>query len=112
MKIKPQLTKNQLVATATLLKNLKDFADKKYGSISNVLILQHHGLPNTILVKYEKNSSIAGERSYEYRIASVNQEGKTEFIDNKFKDIFERAAFLSESIPLNIDDEKQYDKID
>lgn len=112
MKIKQQLTQRQLVATTTLLKNLKEFVDKKYGSISNVMIMQHHGLLNTILVKYEKESSLAGERDYEYRIASIPQDGKIEFIDNKFKDIFERSAFLSEALPLNIEDEKQYDKID
>jgi hypothetical protein len=112
MKIKPQLTQKQLVATTTLLKNLKVFVDKKYGSISNVIIMQHHGLPNTILIKYEKDSVLAGERDYQFRIGSITQDGKIEFIDDKFKDIFERAAFLSEAMPLNIEDEKQYDKID
>jgi hypothetical protein len=55
---------------------------------------------------------MAGERDYEFRIATIDQEGVIEFIDNKFKDIFERASFLSECLPLNIDDENQYYKID
>jgi hypothetical protein len=112
MKIKPQVTTKQLLATTTLLKNLKEFVDKKYGSIYNLNVIQNQGLPNTIVVKYEKESTMAGERDYEFRIATINQEGHIDFIDTKFKDIFERASFLSECLPLNIDDENQYDKID
>lgn len=112
MKIKPQITTKQLMATNTLLKNLKSFVDKKYGSIYNLAIVQNQGLPDTIVIKYEKESSLAGERDYEFRIATIGQDGNINFIDHKFKDIFERAAFLSECLPLNIEDEKQYDKID
>jgi hypothetical protein len=112
MKLKPQLTEKQLVASATLLKNLKTFVDKKYGSIYNLGIIQNQGLKNTIVVKYEKESALAGEQDYEFKIATITPDGKIEFIDNKFKDIFERAAFLSECLPLNIEDETQYDKID
>jgi hypothetical protein len=112
MKIRPNLTTKQLLATTTLLKNLKEFVDKKYGSIYNLGVIQNQGLTNTIVVKYEKESAMAGERDYEFRIATIDQEGVIEFIDNKFKDIFERASFLSECLPLNIDDENQYYKID
>jgi hypothetical protein len=112
MKLKPQLTTKQLLATTTLLKNLKEFVDKKYGSIYNVDVIQNQGLANTIVIKYEKESAIGGERDYEFKIAIIDQMGQINFIDNKFKDIFERAAFLSECLPLNIDDDKQYDKID
>jgi hypothetical protein len=112
MRVKPQITTKQLMAAMTLLKNLKDFVDKRYGSISNVTIMQNQGLPNTIVIKYEKESVLAGERDYEFRIATIGQDAQINFIDHKFKDIFERASFLSESLPLNIDDETQYDKID
>ena len=112
MKIKPNLTTKQLLATTTLLKNLKEFVDKKYGSIYNLGVIQNQGLPNTIVVKYEKESAMAGERDYEFRIATIDQQGVIDFIDNKFKDIFERASFLSECLPLNIDDQNQYYKID
>jgi hypothetical protein len=112
MKIKPKLTQKQLLATTTLLKNLKTFVDKKYGSIYNIGIIQNQGLANTIVVKYEKESAVAGDREYEFKIATIGQDGKINFIDDKFKDIFERAAFLSECLPLNIEDDKEYDKID
>lgn len=112
MKLKPQLTQKQLLSTTTLLKNLKTFVDKKYGSIYNIGIIQNQGLKNTIVVKYEKESAVAGERDYEFKIATITQDGKIDFIDDKFKDIFERAAFLSECLPLNIEDENQYDKLD
>ena len=112
MNIIPKLTTKQLMSATTLLKNLKEFVDKRYGSISNVTILQNQGLPNTIIIKYEKESAMGGERSYEFRIASIDQSGNIDFIDHKFKDIFERASFLSDCLPLNIDDEKNYEKID
>ena len=55
---------------------------------------------------------MGGERSYEFRIATIDQSGNIDFIDQKFKDIFERASFLSDCLPLNIVDDKNYEKID
>lgn len=110
--MKPNLTTKQLLATNRLLKNLKDFADKRYGTINNLLILKHNMLPNTIIVKYDKVYTMGGEMEYEFVIATIDNDGKIEFIDKKFKDVFERSAFLSECLPLDIEDETKYQKID
>jgi hypothetical protein len=53
-----------------------------------------------------------GQRDYENRIASVDIDGNISFIDDKFKDIFERSAFLSECKEFDIDNPNHYEKID
>jgi hypothetical protein len=55
---------------------------------------------------------MGGEYEYEYPIATIDQEGKLEFINDKFKDVFQRSAFISECIPLDIQDPMQYQLID
>jgi hypothetical protein len=66
---------------------------------------------DNILVKYEKFYSTAGQEAYEFKIASINGLGEIEFIENKFKDAFEQAAFLSVCRNLNLEDENTYNKI-
>jgi len=107
-----QVTNEQLLSAMKLLKNLKKFVDTKMGSIDDLQILQNPMLPNTIIIKYEKKYSMAGSPSTEFKIGTIDKMGEIQFIDNKFKDIFERAAFLSECRALDIQDEKQYEKID
>lgn len=110
--MKPQITTKQLLATRRLLANLKEFSDKKYGSITELMILTNKMLPNTVLVKYEKTFLTAGSQDYEFRIASIDQEGNISFLDDKFKDIFERAAFLAECKFFNLENVNEYEKID
>ena len=69
-------------------------------------------LPNTILVKYEKNFVTAGAQDYEFRIAAIGQDGEILFLDDKFKDLFERASFLAECKLFDIEDANEYEKID
>lgn len=97
-------TQKQQLAIMDLLKSLKDFSDRRYGSVNEIVILTNKMLPNVVLIKYEKSFVTAGERDYEYRIASIDQEGNIEFIDSKFKDVFDRSAFLSECKTITIED--------
>jgi hypothetical protein len=108
--MKPQITTKQLLATTKLLGNLKEFSNKKYGSIDE--LITNKMLPNTILVKYEKSFTTAGGQDYEFRIASIGQDGEIDFLDDKFKDIFERSAFLAECKFLNLENVNEYEKID
>lgn len=110
--MKPQITTKQLEATRQLLKNLKEFSDKRYGSITELLILTNRLMPNTILVKYEKTFATAGNQDYEFKIASIEPSGDISFIDEKFKDVFQRSAFLAECKFFNLENESEYDKID
>lgn len=108
----PQITTKQLSSTRQLLKNLKDFTEKRYGNITELMIMTNRMLPNTIIVKYEKTFTSAGNQDYEFKIATIGQSGDIAFIDDKFKDVFERAAFLAECKFLNLEKVDEYEKID
>jgi len=107
-----KVTTKQLNAMKQLLMNLKEFVDLKYGNIDNVVVMTHKLMPNNIMVKYEKSFTTAGQRDYENRIASVDLDGNISFIDQNFKDIFERSAFLSECKEFDLDNPNHYEKID
>ena len=107
-----KVTTKQLNAMKQLLINLKEFVDLKYGNIDNVVVMTHKLMPNNIMVKYEKSFTTAGQRDYENRIASVDLDGNISFIDQNFKDIFERSAFLSECKEFDLDNPNHYEKID
>ena len=107
-----KVTTKQLNAMKQLLMNLKEFVDLKYGNIDNVVVMTHKLMPNNIMVKYEKSFTTAGQRDYENRIASVDLDGNISFIDQNFKDIFDRSAFLSECKEFDLDNPNHYEKID
>ncbi len=108
----PQITTKQLEATRQLLKNLKAFTDKRYGNINELMIMTNKMLPNTIIIKYEKSFTSGGNRDYEFKIATIDQNGQIVFIDDKFKDVFERTSFLAECKFFNLENENEYEKID
>ena len=110
--MKPQITTKQLFSLNKLLNNLKEFSNRGYGSILQVMVVTYVPNPNNIYLKYEKVYQDGGSMKSEYKIASIDKNGEIDFIDNKFKDMFERAAFLSECVPFNIEDPKEYEKID
>lgn len=110
--MRQQLTTKQLLAAKNLLLELKQFQDKRLGSVANVLVLRNNMLPNTIIIKYEKTYAMGGDFEHEFSIASINQEALIEFIDKKFKDVFEKSAFLSECIPFDLEDINSYQQID
>lgn len=103
-----KLTKEQLMEARKLLNNLKAFASKGYGSVSSVIILTNKATPDVLYIKYERNFITAGEMDYENKIASIDRQGKIDFVDGRFSDVFERAAFISECKKLNLDDENSY----
>jgi hypothetical protein len=110
--MKPKITTKQLMSALRLLNNLKEFEQKRLGKISNFVVMLHPMMANTILVKYEKDYVLAGEQAHDFKIASIDQDGKIDFIEEKFKDAFEQAAFLSVCRPFDIEDENDYEKID
>lgn len=110
--MKPKITTKQLFALTQLLQNLKDFHDRGFGSISNIDVMTYVPEKGSIFIKYEKTYSEGGEMAYDYRIAKISNNGEISFIDEKFKDMFERSAFLSECVSFNIEDKNSYEKID
>ena len=110
--MKTKITTKQLLATTTLLKNLKSFADMKAGTINKLQVATNELLTNTIVVRYEKEFSEMGGQKNEFKIATINQNGDINFIQDGFKDIFEKAAFVSECINFDISNPNNYEKID
>ena len=110
--MKQKITTKQLIATRKLLSNLDDFQTKGLGSFGEMAIMTHQMLPNAIFIKYEKDYAMSDGMVHEFKIAQIDQDGNIEFIQDKFKDMFEQAAFLSVCASLNLEDENEYDKID
>jgi hypothetical protein len=110
--MKPKIKTKQLLALTQILKNLKEFNEKGFGNILNIDVLTYVPEKGSVFIKYEKSYSDAGEMAYDYRIAKIDKDGVIDFIDNKFKDMFERSAFLSECVSFNIEDKNSYEKID
>lgn len=110
--MKLKITTKQIMSLNTLIKNIKTFNDKKYGTIYDLKIMSNSLMPNTILVKYNKSYSLANELRDEFIVTAVKQDGSVDTIQNKFADVFEQASFLSTCIPFDIDNMNQYDKID
>lgn len=110
--MKMKLSTKQILSAKKLLNELKEFTDKRYGNVQNIFIAKHHMMPDTIIIKYEKTFILGGDYEYEYAIASINQQGEIEFLGDRFKDVFQRSAFLSECIPFDMQDENNYQLID
>ena len=110
--MKPKVTNLQIVAVINLIKNLKDFQNRGYGSITNMATFFHFGFPDAIFLRYEKDFTSGDDRIYEYKIAKVDKDGTVMFIDDNFKNIFERYSFLGESKPFDIENPNDYEKVD
>jgi len=110
--MKPKINNRQLLGLRKLLNNFEEFNKSGYGNISNIEILNYVPQKDSIIVKYEKSYMNAGEMAYDFRIARIKEDGEVEFLDEKFKDMFERSAFLSECVSFDIEDPMSYEKID
>lgn len=110
--MKPNVTKNQLLSLLNLISELDDFNNRRVGRISNVASFVNPSDKDAIFLRYEKSYTSGGERAYEYKIARVSPDGKTEYIDDKFQNMFQRYAFLSECQQFDIADKGSYNKLD
>jgi len=110
--MKPKITTKQLLSLNTLLNNLKEFSDKGYGRINKLEILKYNPNQESIYVKYEEVYQESGNIKVDYPIASIDMLGEITFIEKDFKDIFQRSAFFSECVKIDIENPNDYEKID
>ena len=110
--MKPKLTKRQLIAIFNLMNNLKEIQDKNIAFIKDIITMVNFNFPNSVFLRYEKDYYSGGEARYEFKIAEIYEDGSTRFIDEKFKNIFDRYSFLGECKTFNIENPEEYDKID
>ena len=108
----PNLTTRQLVSAQTLINNLVKFRQEGYGYIKDLTLMIHPMMKDTLIIKYIKEYTQAGELGYDFKMASIDPMGKIEFIENNFKNAFEQSAFISVCRELDINDPSQYHKID
>lgn len=107
-----KLNQKQILAARNLIANLDRFVREGYGTIRGLMMLKNNMLPDTIIIKYEKIFAMGGNLEYEYPLATIGGEGEIKFIGDNFKDFFERAAFLAECQPLDLDNPNDYYLID
>tara|TARA_R110000868_G_scaffold101361_2_gene279057 strand:+ start:10079 stop:10456 length:378 start_codon:yes stop_codon:yes gene_type:complete len=111
-KVKPKITKRQLIAIINLLQNLKDIQAKGLATYKDIITMVNFISPNSIFLRYEKIYDNGGEQRYEYKIAEIDEFGNTKFIDDKFQNIFERYSFLGECKTFDIENPLEYEKVD
>ena len=110
--MKPKISNKQLLAIFNLLNGLKEFEQKGIGVVTNLIAMYNFNLPDSILLRYEKDYMSNGQRLYQFSIAQIDRDGVVKFIDEEFKTIFERYSFLGECKVFDINDENQFEKID
>ena len=109
--MKQKITNRQLVAILNLIKGLDDFQNRLLGRISNIMTMYNRSSPNNIFLRYEKEFVNGGELDYQFKIAEVTPEGIVTFIDDKFRDMFQRYSFLGECVVFDITNPDEYEKI-
>lgn len=110
--MKPKISKRQFIAIINLLKNLNEIQAKGLATYKDIVTMVNFMSPNSVFLRYEKFYFNGGEERYEYRIAEIDENGNVKFIDDKFKDIFQRYSFLSECKTFDIENPNDYEKID
>ena len=101
-----------MIAILNLLNNLKDIQAKNIATIKDIVTMVNFNMPNSILLRYEKNYYSGGDAMYEFKIAEVDEFGNIKFIDDKFKNIFDRYSFLGECKTFDIENPDDYEKVD
>jgi hypothetical protein len=110
--MKPKINRRQFVAIYNLLNNLKDINARKVAVISNIVTMVNFTMPKSVLIRYEKEFYSDGDVAYEYKICQVDEMGNLRFIDQDFKNIFDRYSFLGECKTFDLENPDDYEKID
>jgi hypothetical protein len=110
--VKPKINKRQLIAIFNLLNNLKEIQAKNIATIKDIVTMVNFNLPDSILLRYEKDYYNGDEARYEFKIAQIDIFGNIKFIDGGFKTIFDRYSFLGECKTFDIENPEEYEKID
>lgn len=98
-----EITQTQELGFKKLMANIADFSNK-YGSINNLIIMTNPNFPTSIFVKYNKQFGLVKDRKLEIKIVEITDEGQLIVINDVFKNIYERYAFLGECTPINAKD--------
>lgn len=110
--MKPKINRKQLLSIFNLMSNLKEIQEKGLASIKDIVAMTNPNAADTIFLCYEKYYSNGGDSVYEYKIAQIDTNGMISFIDDKFRNIFERYSFLGECKTFDIENKDEFEQID
>lgn len=108
----PKINKKQFIAIYNLLNNIKDLSARKVAVYKEIITMVNFAMPSSIFIRYEKEYYSEGESKYEFKICEIDFNGNTRFIDEDFKNIFDRYSFLGECKPFDLENPNDYEKID
>ena len=103
-----KLTKLQVYAVSSLLKNLENLVRRNEATVQNLSVLYNNETPNMVYVKYEKATPSADMYALEGKIVRIDSQGNGELINDKFEDVFAQSAFLSMCKPINMNKISEY----
>jgi hypothetical protein len=95
-----------------LINDLMSFVQKRYGNIEHLETMTNPIDNESVFIKYKKVYTEGGEMKEDFKIGKIDRAGNVMFIDDRFKNMFERYAFLSECISFDVKDESAYLIID
>lgn len=98
------LSKIQAEKLNNLLENFIVYENQNLGKISNIMLMTNPIFKGSIFIRYEQTSSMSAVENYDLEIVQISNFGELENINNKFKNAFERYAFLGECVVFNKND--------
>lgn len=95
------LTKVQAETLNSLLENFIIYENQNFGKISNILLMTNKFFEGSIFIRYEQTSSMSAVENYDLELVQINSNGVMEKLNDKFKNAFERYAFLGECVAFD-----------
>lgn len=96
-----KLTKVQADTMSELLQNFVIYENRKFGKISNILLMTNKFFQGSVIVRFEQTSSMSVDEKYDLELVEIKPDGTMEKLNDKFKNVFERYAFLGECVAFS-----------
>ena len=93
-----KLTKTQANTMTELLENFVIYENNQFGKINNILLMTNKFFEGSIIVRFEQTSSMFVDEKYDLELVEIKSNGTMEKLNEKFKNVFERYAFLGECV--------------
>jgi uncharacterized protein YheU (UPF0270 family) len=98
------LSKIQAEKLNNLLNNFIVYENQNMGKITNIMLMTNPIFKGSIFIRYEQTSSMSAVENYDLEIVEINDIGLIEKLNDKFKNAFERYAFLGECVVFDKND--------
>ena len=95
------LSKIQAEKLNNLLENFIVYENQNFGKISNILLMTNKFFEGSIFIRYEQTSSMSAVENYDLELVQIDSNGVMEKLNDKFKNAFERYAFLGECVAFD-----------